>query len=281
MVPEFSVPPRIDAHQHFWLLANRSGQWPPAELAAIHRDFLPQQLAPLLAQHGIDGTVLVQSLPSLTDTLFLLTLTEHTPFIRAVVGWADLKSANAGEQIALLATHQKLRGLRPMLQDLGDDWIADPLLAPAIAAMQRHHLSLDALVLPRHLPALLRFAQSYPDLPIVIDHAAKPLIASAEMTPWRAYMAEFAALPQVYCKLSGLVTEASADWQDNDLQPYVDHVLDVFGASRVIWGSDWPVVNLAADYGRWLATTNHLLASLDALEQQQIMGLNAQRFYRL
>ncbi|MFJ2988528.1 amidohydrolase family protein [Collimonas sp. NPDC087041] len=284
MVPESPVPQaalRIDAHQHFWLLANRSGQWPPADLAAIHRDFLPQQLAPLLKQHGIDGTVLVQSLPSVTDTLFLLTLAEQTPFIQAVVGWADLKSMNAVEQIALLASHRKLRGLRPMLQGLADDWIADPLLAPAIAAMQRHRLSLDALVLPRHLPALLAFAQSHPDLSIVIDHAAKPPIASAEMTPWREHIARFAALPQVYCKLSGLVTEASADWQDGDLRPYADHVLDVFGASRVIWGSDWPVVNLAADYGRWLTTTDNLLSKLDQQQRQQVMGLNAQRFYRL
>ncbi|AMP01077.1 amidohydrolase family protein [Collimonas arenae] len=281
MVPESSVPLRIDAHQHFWLLANRSGQWPPAELAAIHRDFLPQQLAPLLKQHGIDGTVLVQSLPSVTDTLFLLALAERAPFIQAVVGWADLKSRNAVEQIALLASHRKLRGLRPMLQDLADDWIADPLLEPAIAAMQRHRLSLDALILPRHLPALLAFAQSHPNLPIVIDHAAKPPIASAEMTPWREHISRFAALPQVYCKLSGLVTEASSVWQEGDLQPYADHILDVFGASRVIWGSDWPVVNLAADYGRWLATTESLLSKLDPLQRQQVMGLNAQRFYRL
>lgn len=272
---------RIDAHQHFWLLANRAGQWPPPELAKIHRDFLPDQLEPLLQQYGISGSVLVQSLPSMSDTLFLLSLAERHAFVRAVVGWVDLKAGNAEQQIQLLASHPKMRGLRPMLQDLADDWLDDQLLAPAITAMQRHRLSLDALVLPRHLPALLRFAERHPDLPIVIDHAAKPQIASAALEPWRASITRLAALPQVYCKLSGLVTEAAADWQVAQLQPYVAHVLEVFGVQRVIWGSDWPVVRLAGDYGRWLAATDGLLGELDENQRQQVMGLNAQRFYRL
>lgn len=282
MLADTALPPlRIDAHQHFWLLANRAGQWPQPELAEIHRDFLPDQLEPLLRQHGISGSVLVQSLPSMSDTLFLLGLADRHAFVRAVVGWADLKAANAEQQIQLLASHPKMRGLRPMLQDLADDWIDDPLLAPAVAAMQRHRLSMDALVLPRHLPALLRFAERYPDLPIVIDHAAKPQIASAALEPWRASITRLAALPQVYCKLSGLVTEAVADWQVAQLQPYASHVLEVFGAQRVIWGSDWPVVRLAGDYGRWLEATDVLLGDLDPLQRQQVMGLNAQRFYRL
>lgn len=275
------TPVRIDAHQHFWLLANRTGQWPSPELAEIHCDFLPEQFVPLLQQYGISGSVLVQSLPSMSDTLFLLGLAERNAFVRAVVGWADLKSVNAEQQIPLLASHPKMRGLRPMLQDLADDWICDPLLTPAIAAMQRHRLSMDALVLPRHLPALLRFAERYPDLPVVIDHAAKPQIASAALEPWRASITRLAALPQVYCKLSGLVTEAAADWQVAQLQPYVAHILEVFGTQRVIWGSDWPVVNLAADYGRWLAATDALLGDLNTVQRQQVMGLNAQRFYRL
>ncbi len=273
---------RIDAHQHFWLLKDRAGAWPPSDLAEIHRDFLPAQLAPLLQQHGVDATVLVQSLPSVADTLFLLDLAQHQPFIQAVVGWVDLKSADAARQIDMLAAYPKLKGLRPMLQDLPDDlWISDPALAPAIAAMQRHHLSFDALVLPRHLPALLSFARHYPELPIVIDHAAKPRIASGELAPWREHMSQLARLPHVYCKLSGLATEAAPDWQENDLKPYVDHLLDAFGAQRVIWGSDWPVLNLAADYGRWMTTSESLLAHLDEPSKRQIFGLNAQKFYRL
>lgn len=273
---------RIDAHQHFWLLANRSGAWPPPDLAEIHRDFLPTQLMPLLKQHGIDATVLVQSLPNHDDTFFMLDLAARHAYIQAVVGWVDLKAADAAERIGTLAAHPKLKGLRPMLQDIADDdWIADPALAPAIDAMRLHRLSLDALVLPRHLPSLLIFANRFPQVPIVIDHAAKPPIANGALQPWKDNIASLAALPQVHCKLSGLVTEAAAQWQAADLQPYVDHVLDTFGAHRVIWGSDWPVLNLAADYGRWIETTDLLLRGLDELARKQVLGLNAQRFYRI
>jgi L-fuconolactonase len=272
---------RIDAHQHFWRIADRAGSWPPPELAPIHRDFEPEQLTPLMATHGIDGTVLVQSLPTIEDTEYLLALAERTPFVRAVVGWADLKAADAAAQIADLAPHPKLKGLRPMLQDLPDErWIADPALAPAIEAMLEHGLAFDALVLPRHLPALYTFAQRYPSLPIVIDHAAKPPIAGGEAGGWRDDIAQLAALPNVHCKLSGLVTEAAPEWTGTDLRPYASHVLEVFGAHRIIWGSDWPVLNLAADYGRWLETSEGLLAGLDDSSKERVFGLNAQTFYR-
>lgn len=273
---------RIDAHQHFWQLARRNGAWPPPELTAIHRDFMPSHLIPLLKQHRIDATVLVQSLPSTEDTIFMLDLAACHPFIKAAVGWADLKAGDVRETISRLASNPTLKGLRPMLQDIPeDDWIADPALAPAIEVMREYRLSLDALVLPRHLPSLLVFAQRFPDIPVVIDHAAKPFIARGELQPWKDDIARLAALPQVHCKLSGIVTEAAPQWQVGDLQPYVDHVLAVFGAQRVMWGSDWPVLDLAADYGRWIDATDLLLAGLGRRERQQILGLNAQRFYRI
>lgn len=273
---------RIDAHQHFWQLAARAGSWPPPSLAAIHRDFAPADLAPLLAAHGIAGTVLVQSLPSSADTDYLLALAEKSSFIRAVVGWTDLLAKDAPAAIARLASHVKIKGLRPMLQDLDDDqWIANPALRPALTAMVERGLRLDALVLPRHLPALLQCARDYPQLPIVIDHAAKPPIAEAEFGRWREDMAQLAALPNVHCKLSGLVTEARSGWHVDDLRPYVAHVLEVFGAQRVIWGSDWPVVDLAGGYAPWLAASEALLAHLDSQDRDDIFGLNALRFYGL
>ena len=271
---------RIDAHQHFWQLAARAGGWPPPSLAAIYRDFAPADLAPLLAEHGVQGTVLVQSLPSEADTHWLLALAEQADFIRAVVGWTDLLAPDAPAAIARLASHKKLKGLRPMLQDLDDEqWIADPALAPALTAMVEHRLRFDALVLPRHLPALLQCARAWPQLPIVIDHAAKPPIADAAFGQWREQMAQLAALPNVHCKLSGLVTEARADWTVEDLRPYVAHVLSVFGAQRVIWGSDWPVVDLAGGYGAWLAASESLLSHLGQQDRNDIFGLNARRFY--
>ncbi|KQY15617.1 amidohydrolase [Massilia sp. Root133] len=272
----------VDAHQHFWRLADRNGAWPPPDLAAIYRDFFPPDLAPTLARHGVARTVLVQSMPNEDDTRFMLGLAHAHPFIGGVVGWVDLKAPDAPARIAALAADPLLKGLRPMLQDLADDdWIADPALAPAVDAMLRHGLSFDALVLPRHLPALLAFAQRHPDLPIVIDHGAKPLIAAGVLEPWRTDIARLAALPQVSCKLSGLVTEAGADWDVDRLRPYVDHLLACFGPRRLIWGSDWPVLNLAADYARWLAACASLLEGLAGADRLAVFGLNALRFYRI
>jgi L-fuconolactonase len=273
---------RVDAHQHFWRIADRGGAWPPPSLAAIHRDFGPADLGPLLERHGIARTVLVQSMPNEEDTLYMLGLAQGNAFIGGVVGWADLQGAHAPARIAALARNRLLKGLRPMLQDEQDPrWIDDAALAPAALAMLRHGLSFDALVLPRHLPALLAFAQRHPGLPIVIDHGAKPLIAAGELEPWRRDIAALARLPQVHCKLSGLVTEAGASWSVERLRPYADHILESFGPRRVIWGSDWPVLNLAADYAQWIAASESLLAGLDGAARDDIFGLNAVRFYRI
>lgn len=273
---------RVDAHQHFWHIADRRGAWPPPALASIHRDFVPGDLAPLLCGHGVASTVLVQSMPNEDDTLFMLDLAKRHSFISGVVGWADLKGADAPARIAALAHDPLLKGLRPMLQDEDDErWIDDAALAPAVEAMLHHRLSFDALVLPHHLPALLAFARRHPALPIVIDHGAKPAIAAGELEPWRRDIAALARLPQVYCKLSGLVTEAGEAWSVDQLRPYTGHILDAFGSRRVIWGSDWPVLNLAADYGQWIAASEALLAELSSAERDDIFGLNAVRFYRL
>ena len=274
---------RIDAHQHFWRLAAREGAWPPPELAAIYRDFLPADLEDLLRRSGVAATVLVQSLPSEADTRFMLDLADRHDFIAAVVGWVDLKSPDAPGRIAAMAAHPKLRGLRPMLQDLDDDgWIDDPALAPAVAAMLRHGLRLDALVLPRHLPALLAFARRYPALPIVIDHLAKPDMSGAPHGPdsqWRKDIDSLAAQPQVECKLSGMVTEAGPGWTVARLAPFAHHVLGAFGPQRVMWGSDWPVLRLASDYAAWMAASEALLAHLTPQERDAVFGLNASRFY--
>lgn len=273
---------RVDAHQHFWRLAARHGGWPPPALAAIHRDFEPADLQPLLRRHGIDATVLVQSLPEEVDTRFMLDLADRFDFIAAVVGWTDLKAPDAPGRIAALAAHDRLRGLRPMLQDMEDErWIDDPALGPAVEAMLRHRLSFDALVLPRHLPALLGFARRHPDLPIVIDHLGKPAIAAGDTARWRDDIAALAALPQVHCKLSGIVTEAGRDWTVERLRPCAAHVLEAFGSGRVLWGSDWPVLDLAADYGRWVAASEALLAYLDVPARAAVFGGNARRFYRI
>ncbi|EJL82163.1 putative TIM-barrel fold metal-dependent hydrolase [Polaromonas sp. CF318] len=275
----------IDAHQHFWNLADRTGHWPPAALAAIYRDFGPADLRPELQRCEVAGTVLVQSLPTIADTHYLLEIAQRSPFVLGVVGWVDLLAADAPAQIAALARHPKLKGLRPMLQDIADtDWITHPALDPALHAMQTHGLVFDALVLPRHLPALQAMAQRHSSLSIVIDHAAKPEIALARVEPWRAHMEMLASLPQVHCKLFGLLTEAGAHPTAQALGPYVDHVLKVFGMRRLMWGSDWPVLELAADYPGWLAMARALCRAhpgMDDAGMAAIFGGNTRRLYRL
>jgi L-fuconolactonase len=273
---------RIDAHQHFWRIADRRGGWPPPALAALHRDCMPDELAPLLRRWGIDRTILVQSLPNEEDTLFMLDLAKRHAFIGGVVGWVDMKRDDAPGRIAALARDPRLKGLRPMLADLDDDgWVDDAALAPAAQAMLAHGLVFDALAQPRHLPALLRFAERFPDLPIVINHGAKPGIANGTLEPWRADLARLAALPSVHCKLSGLVTEAGAGWNLARLRPYAECILELFGPGRVLWGSDWPVLNLASDYEEWIAASEALLKEYDEAARRAVFGLNAQRFYRL
>jgi L-fuconolactonase len=270
---------RIDAHQHFWLMRNREGQWPPPELASIHRDFMPDDLKPTLKACGIDGTILVQSLPTMDDTDFMLGLADRHSFILGVVGWVDLKSADAAFHIARLAAHPKLKSLRPMLQDIEVvDWIDDPHLDPAIAAMRDADLRFDALVMPQHLRALAAFAGRHPDLPIVIDHGAKPRIATGEIRQWREAMAGLATLPNVHCKLSGLLTEAGERRDAAAIKPYADTLFELFGPERLIWGSDWPVLRLAGGYGDWLAMCQELVPSR---HHDSVFGANAGHFYKL
>jgi len=276
---------RIDAHQHFWNIADRQGGWPGPELRAIHRDFGPGDLQAWLARCGVEGTVLVQSMPTAQDTRWMLDLADLHPFVRGVVGWVDLLAADAGEQLAALGGRAKFKGVRPMLQDLADPrWIAQPQLDAAASALSSLGLCFDALVLPVHLPALLEFASRHPWLRIVIDHAAKPDIAAGAMEPWASDIAAIARLANVHCKLSGLLTEAQEGASAAALAPYVDHLFACFGADRLMWGSDWPVLNLASDYAAWMRCALELCerhvgrgtAAIDA-----IFGGNATRFYRL
>lgn len=270
----------MDAHQHYWRIGMNDCRWPPATLTRIHRDFEPAELAPLLQRCGISSTMLVQSQDSDRDTDWLLDLASRTDHVAGVVGWVDLQSIDAPARIDQLATHPKLRGLRPMLPSLPDQWLLDTALEPALEVMLDHSLTLDALILPHHLPVIRRFAARHAELSIVIDHGAKPFIAEQRVEPWRSEIAEVAELPNVYCKLSGLISEAAAQWQAEDLQPYVQHLYDCFGAARLMWGSDWPVLNLSGNYLDWWQVAHELLPNIAAYERDAIFGGTARRFYR-
>jgi len=270
----------IDAHQHFWSLTTPGHEWPTPAEAAIHRDFGPADLMAEAEGLALESTVLVQSQPGDIDTDWLLDLAARTPLVGAVVGWADLAAPDAPSRIATLAAMPKLRGLRPMLQSIDDtDWLLRESIAPAVAAMLDHGLRLDALVQPRHLPMLARFADRWPDLPIVIDHAAKPFIAIGQLDPWRAEIADLAARG-IWCKLSGLRTEQAEGQPVSALAPYAEHLVEVFGP-RLLWGSDWPVLRLSGDSYRDWVTTAERLAGLSGAAQKRLFAGAAAEFYGL
>ncbi|WP_249148327.1 amidohydrolase family protein [Bradyrhizobium sp. AUGA SZCCT0177] len=271
---------RIDAHHHLWSLARGDYGWLTPALAPIHRDFSLSDLAPHLAAANIRGTILVQAAPTEAETMFLLDIAAKAQVVRGVVGWTDFDVADGGARIDALAMHKLLVGLRPMVQDMpDDDWLLRPGLAPLLAAMARNNLAFDALVLPRHLPRLLRLVDDHPYLQFVLDHCAKPRLATGETADWYRDVALLAERPNIVCKLSGLVTEAAPDWQITDLRTAVDHVVACFGPHRLLWGSDWPVVNLAGGYEKWIAAAETLLAGLSPDEKAAIFGGNAARIY--
>jgi len=270
----------IDAHQHFWRLSRGDYAWLTPALQPIYRDFEPSDLAPLLTRHAIEKTILVQAAPTVEETEFLLTVAAETAFVAGVVGWVNFTAPEAPATIDRLARNGLFVGLRPMVQDIADDdWLLERALAPAFDAVERNGLVFDALVLPHHLTRLLVLAERRPGLAIVIDHGAKPFIRQGRLDPWSADMAALAAHPNVVCKLSGLATEAAPVWSTDDLRPFVDHLLDVFGPRRLLWGSDWPVVELAGGYDAWRRATEELLAPLHEAERTAAFGGNARRIY--
>lgn len=278
---------RIDAHQHYWQLARGDYGWLTPELAPIYRDFGPADLAPHLDDYDITRTVLVQAAPTEAETHFMLDLAATTPSVAGVVGWVDMEAANAADRIARLARRPKLVGLRPMIHDIADPrWMLSPILAPAYAAIEASDLVFDALVRTVHLQPLETLAERHPGLTIVIDHGAKPEIArwrpgDEGFADWAERMRQLARRANVSCKTSGLATEARPDWSPGDLFPYLDTLLDAFGPERLLFGSDWPVVNLAGGYARWMEGLLGWLGRLDVTSRDMVLGETAARIYKL
>lgn len=275
----------LDSHHHFWQLAHGWHRWLTPQLAAIYRDFMPADLAPLLQSHGVTGTVLVQAADCAEETEFMRRV--DADFVRGIVGWVDFDAADAPARVEQLAAAGKIVGVRPMIQDIEDpDWMLRPALAPVFRAVAEARIVFDALVKPPHLDNLYRLLERHPDLRVVIDHGGKPCIragvdGAGGLREWAPKMRQLAGHSQAACKLSGLLTEAEPGSEAADLQPYADVLLDAFGDSRLLWGSDWPVVCLAGGYGRWVKISRQLLSALPASEQQKIRAENAERQYNL
>lgn len=271
---------RIDAHHHVWSLARGDYHWLTPDLALIYRDFHLSDLAPHLSAAGIEGTILVQAAPTEAETMYLLDVADDTEVVRGVVGWIDFDAADGVARVDALAARKVLVGLRPMVQDIvDDDWLLGPQLASLLTAMAGLNLVFDALVLPRHLPRLLRVVDHHPNLQFVLDHFGKPALATGDIADWKHDIALLAERSNIVCKLSGLATEAAGNWQVADLRQAVDHVRACFGPQRMLWGSDWPVVNLAGGYAKWFAAAEALLTDLSTDEKAKVFGDNAARIY--
>lgn len=273
----------IDAHQHFWRVARGDYGWMGEHVAPLLRDFMPEDLEPLLRRAGIARTVIVQAAETEAETDFLLEIAARTRCVAGVVGWLDMDADGFPERLAHYRRDPLYVGLRPMLQDLPDDrFILRPRVLDNLRRVAESGLAFDILAFPRHLSHVAEALEQVPGLRAVVDHLAKPPIAEGTLDPWRADIARIAGFPNVSCKVSGMVTEAKPGWRLDDLAPYVDHVAECFGEDRLIFGSDWPVATLAATYGEVTNAARTLLGRrFGSAAMDKIFGGNAARFYRL
>jgi L-fuconolactonase len=272
----------VDSHQHFWQVGRFDYPWMSPELGVLFRDFLPAAIEPELKRCGIDQTVLVQASNSLDETGWLLALAERHRFIGGVVGWVDLTSDDIEQQLGQFVSHAKFKGVRHLIEsEPADDWVTQSNVVGGLRALAAKDLSYDLLVHTRHLRHATRVAERVPELRFVVDHLAKPPIATREIDGWADEFRKLAEFPNVSCKLSGLVTEADHSWRNEDLKPYVEIALECFGPERMMFGSDWPVCLLAASYDEVFDSTQSLLADLNHEERERIFAKNAIDFYRL
>ena len=268
----------IDSHQHFWQLGRFDYPWMTSDLGVLYRDYIPADLSPILKQNNIEKTILVQASNSVAESRWLLDLADANNFIAGVVGWVDLTSF----QIDHLS-HPKLKGVRHLVEsEPNDEWLIQPSVLAGLQKLSAHGLTYDLLVHTRHLKHVPVIAETCPDLKLVIDHLAKPPIARNEIKEWSRAFKPLASYRKLYCKLSGLVTEANWNsWQTEDLRPYVDCALEYFGPDRMMFGSDYPVCLLAATYDRVLDSFLEILKYLSDTDREKIFSTNAAKFYRL
>ncbi|MDP9236660.1 MAG: amidohydrolase family protein [Chloroflexota bacterium] len=277
------MPPRIDAHQHFWRYAPDSHAWIDESMGALKRDLLPEDLAPLLRDAGFDGCIAVQAQQSVTETEWLLQLAGEHDFIRGVVGWVDLCAPDVSDPLRRLSANRKLRGIRHIVQDEPDDrFMLRPDFMRGIAALAEFDLAYDILIYPRQMPAAVELAQAFPQQRFVLDHLGKPEIRAGEFDRWARGIAALSRKRNVSAKLSGLVTEADWHaWSPDDFIPYLDVAMDWFGPERLMIGSDWPVCTLAGAYADVVAVVQRYIARLAPEQQDEIMGGTAARVYRV
>lgn len=273
----------IDSHQHFWQVGRFPYPWLTRDLGVLYRDYLPSDLAPILKNNGVDETVVVQASNSIAESRWLLDLAHDNPVIAGVVGWVDLTDTQIEDQLDELTADPKFKGIRHLVEsEPADDWLIQPAVLKGLQRISARNLTFDLLVHTRHLKYLPYVIDSCPDLHFVIDHLAKPPIAAGEIKAWSLALKPLANYATLYCKVSGLVTEADhSSWHPDNFRPYVDYALEFFGPSRLIFGSDYPVCLLAASYERVLELSRTLLSDVSTDELEKIFSENAKNFYKL
>jgi len=274
---------RIDSHQHFWHYSAAEYEWIDDSMSVLRRDFLPSDARREMDLAGIDACVAVQARQTLEETRWLLELADSATFIAAVVGWVDLQADDVEAQLARFAAHSKLVGVRHIVQSEPDPrFLLRPAFCRGISLVEELHLTYDILIYPRQLPAAIELVSRFPRQRFVLDHLAKPEIRTGEIREWERHIRELAEARNVWCKVSGLVTEADwTRWTAADVRPYLDVAFDCFGADRLLAGSDWPVCTVAANYGRTMSLLTDYLEHRPSSERDAVLGGNAARFWGL
>lgn len=276
---------KIDSHQHFWKFNPQEYDWIDDSMAVLQKDHLPNDLEKILSRNGFDGSVAVQARQTIEETAWLLDLAENHPIIKGVVGWLDLRSDQLDEQLKRFGSHPKLVGVRHVVQGEPDDrFILGKEFMRGIEKLLDYNLTYDILIFPKQLKASIEFVRNFPEHRFVLDHIAKPFIKSGIVSPWDEQIRQLASFPNVWCKVSGMVTEA--DWQHwtiADFEPYLDVIFNAFGTDRVMFGSDWPVCTVAASYEKVIEIVDSYLNehNFSEVEKTAFWGGNAQRFYKI
>jgi len=273
----------IDAHQHYWIYSPGEYDWIDDSMAALRRNFLPNDLKLELQSSGFHGSVAVQARQTLEETRWLLELAESAPWILGVVGWVDLRSADVRSQLKVLAQNPKLVGVRHVVQSEPDDrFLLQPDFLRGISTLEEFDLAYDVLIYTKHLPMAAEFVQRFPRQRFVLDHLAKPPIKSGDIDFWAQGIRRLAEFPNLFCKLSGLVTEADwQQWEPEQIVPFLDVAFEAFGPDRLMIGSDWPVCLVAASYARWVEVVKTYLLGQTPESRDRVLGGNAQGFWRL
>ncbi len=272
----------IDAHQHFWNYQAQRDSWIKEDMSKIRKDFLPENLSPILKKNRIEGCVAVQADQSEKETDFLIRCARNHPFVKGVVGWTDLQSPGVQARLEYYYQFHEVKGFRHIVQSEPDNFILEDNFCSGIGLLEQYNFTYDILIYHHQLPTALKFIKKFPNQSFVIDHLAKPSIRQRQLKPWKQQLQQIAMHENVCCKLSGFVTEADwENWRASDFKPYFETALEAFGPKRLMYGSDWPVCLLAGEYEDQLQITRQFIDTLSPSEKKAIMGENAVRFYHL